>query len=193
MDSCQEKRSNYYKVVAEQATLAESGGLAKERVWNIDRLGRIAVAVKSRERLQAEMRVQIGPDLLITGEPPNRVAVLPVRASEIVDWPGIDSRQLFALNVRHELRSNRVSKSLDGAIMRQADHADFLSYHNGLTVICDNFDRQDDFLMIRNPSVVNSAQSVLAFCRGANRATLSDALRVFVKIVEVEGRPLLDG
>ena len=46
--------------------------------------------------------------------------------------------------------------------------------------------------MICNPSVVNGAQSVLAFCRGANRATLSDALRVFVKIVEVEGRPLLE-
>ncbi len=174
------------------AALREAHGNHYIEVWDVDSLGRIAVAVKSPERLQAEIRVQIEPDVLITGESPNRVAVLPVCAEEIANWPGITGRQLFALNVRHELRWNRVRKALDGAVNRRADHPDFLAYHNGLTVICDNFERQDDTLVIHNPSVVNGAQSVFAFRRGAESGILSEALRVFVKVVEVDGRPLLE-
>ena len=158
--------------------LREKHGRRYIEVWDVNKLGPIAVAVRSPDRLQAKICVQIDPDLLITGESPNRIAVIPVRASEVAAWPGIPSRELFALNVRHELRSNRVSKSLDSAINRQADHPDFLSYHNGLTVICDSFDRQNRSLVIRNPSVVNGAQSVLAFRRGADREILTDDLRV---------------
>jgi hypothetical protein len=130
--------------------------------------------------------------LLVAGEIPNRVAVLPVRAVDVASWPGIESRKLFALNVRHELRSNKVSKALDGAISRSAEHRDFLAYHNGLTVVCDSFAETNGFLVIARPSVVNGAQSVLAFCRAAEDGLLSDELRVFMKVVEVEGRPLLE-
>ena len=161
-------------------------------VWDVDRLGPVAISVKNPERIQADVTIQIAPRPLTTGEPPNRVAVLPVRATEVVQWPGIEDRQLFALNVRHELRSNRVSKALDDAIRRTADHADFLSYHNGLTVICDEFQEHDDVLIIRNPSVVNGAQSILAFRRGAQQSQLSDELRVFMKVIEVKDRPLLE-
>ena len=172
--------------------LHERHGRRYIEVWDVDRLGPMADAVRSPNRLQTKIYVQIDPDLLITGESPNRIAVIPVRASEVAAWPGISSRELFALNVRHELRSNRVSKSLDNAIGRQADHPDFLSYHNGLTVICDSFYRQNRSLVISNPSVVNGAQSVLAFRRGSDRAILTDDLRVLMKVVEVAGRPQLE-
>lgn len=174
------------------AALHEKHGRRYMEVWDVDKLGPIAVAVRSPKRLQTKICVQIDPDLLITGTPPNRVAVVPVRASEVAAWPGISSRELFALNVRYELGSNQVSKSLDSAIGRQADHPDFLSYHNGLTVICDSFDREDRSLVISNPSVVNGAQSVLAFRRGADGGTLTDDLRVLMKVVEVAGRPQLE-
>ena len=160
-------------------------------VWDINRLGPVAMAARSPERLQDEICITIDPEILITGTE-NRVAVLPVCATEVVDWPGIDDRQLFALNVRHELSKNRVSKALDGAIGRSAEHRDFLACHNGLTIICDRFDVEDRQLRIHNPSVVNGAQSVLAFIRGAEEDHLSDDLRVFAKVVEVAGRPSLE-
>jgi hypothetical protein len=162
-------------------------------VWDIDRLGPLALAVRSPERLPDTIHIAYDDsEILITGEVPNRVAVLPVKATDVAGWPGIESRQLFALNVRHELRSNRVSKALDGAISRSPEHRDFLAYHNGLTVVCDRFTADSGSIDIDRPSVVNGAQSVLAFCRGAEEGQLSEDLRVFMKVVEVEDRPQLE-
>lgn len=172
--------------------LRERHGDRYIEVWDISSLGPVAMAGKSPERLSAEISIDVDPNVLVTGQPPNRVAILPVSASDVVTWPGIDDRQLFALNVRHELRSNRVSKALDGAIDREAEHRDFLACHNGLTIICDRFEQTARQIKILNPSVVNGAQSVLAFLRAADRDALSEDLRVFAKIVEVAGRPTLE-
>ena len=170
-------------------------------VWDVSRLGKIAESVRSPDRLNEDISVCIDPGILIVGpdssdcgadEEPQRGAVLPVRATEIASWPGIENRQLFALNVRHELRSNRVSKALDDAISRHEEHKDFLFYHNGLTIICDAFEQKDNRLIIKRPSVVNGAQSVLAFCRAADKGNLTNDLHVFVKVVEVRGRPTLE-
>ena len=76
-------------------------------VWDIYRLGPVAIAVRSPERLQETISVPFAPgELIVTGLYPNRVVVLPVKAIEVAIWPGIESRKLFALNVRHELRVN---------------------------------------------------------------------------------------
>lgn len=162
-------------------------------VWDIDRLGPLALVVRSPERIPGAIKVDFDEsEILVTGDAPNRVAVLPVRAIDVTTWPGIESRQLFALNVRHELQSNRVSKALDGAIKRPSEHANFLAYHNGLTIVCESFESNKGVLTILRPSVVNGAQSVLAFQRGAKDGHLTDDLRVFMKVVEVEGMPSLE-
>jgi len=109
------------------AALRELNGKDYIDVWDVDRLGRMAVVVRSPERLQDVVEVAVEPVPLIVGESPHRVAVLAVRASDVAQWPGINSRQLFALNVRNELRTNRVSKAIDGAISRRGDHANFLA------------------------------------------------------------------
>ena len=174
------------------SALQELHGKEYIRVWTIDELGPRAEVVRSPERLAAQISVPCpGDSVLVTGIAPNRVAVLPILASEVASWPGIEDRSLFALNIRHELRQNKVSKGLDRAIATPTDHSDFLAYHNGLTVICDEFKSEDGTLEITNPSVVNGAQSVLAFSRGARDTLLSVDLRVFAKIVEVKGRPQL--
>lgn len=162
-------------------------------VWTIDELGPLAEAVRSPQRMQGTIEVQVNdPEVLVTGEAPNRVAITPVAAQAIAQWPGIHDRWLFALNVRHQLRANKVSKGLDRAVATEADHRDFLAYHNGLTVICDRFQIEGGSLTMTNPSVVNGAQSVLAFQRGLAEGQLTDALRVPVKVVEVAGRPFLE-
>jgi hypothetical protein len=114
-----------------------------------------------------------------------------VKAEDIVTWRGIDDRSLFELNVRRELRRNRVRDHLDGAIRRHHEHEDFLAYHNGMTVVCDSFREEADKLVVEGPSIVNGAQSAIAFARANDDNELTGGLRIFLKFVEVAGRPQL--
>jgi hypothetical protein len=175
------------------ANLRDRHGSDYVEVWTIDELGPLARTVRSPEKMAASIEIKSrATDVLITGETPNRVAMVPVEAIEIAKWPGITDRTLFALNVRHELAPNRVSKGLDRAIEASSEQRDFLAYHNGLTVVCDRFQQRRGKLVLERPSVANGAQSVLAFARGDTRGQLSKDLRVFVKVVEVQGRPTLE-
>jgi hypothetical protein len=161
-------------------------------VHDLTALGALAQTVASPERLQAEVVVPgTSQDWLIVGTKPSRVAIAAVRATDIVQWPGIDDRSLFVMNVRRELRPNKVSAGLDGAIRRHSDHKDFLAYHNGLTVVCDDIEEMAAGLRATKPSVVNGAQSVIALMRGFRAGELTPELRVFVKFVEVAQRPQL--
>ena len=60
-----------------------------------------------------------------------------------------------------------------------------------MTVTCDHFTEEKGKLTLHQPSVVNGAQSAIAFWRGAEDDALTEDLKVFVKIVEVAGRPQL--
>lgn len=161
-------------------------------VYDLRRLGPLASAVAAPTPPHGTIDVPCTPtERLIVGTAPNRVAVAAVRADDIVEWPGIDDRSLFELNVRRELRRNRVRDELDGAIRRHHEHKDFLAYHNGFTVVCDRIIEEPDKLVVANASVVNGAQSAVAFSRAATEGELTPDLRIFVKFVEVEGRPQL--
>ena len=174
-------------------SIRDANGAGYLEVWTINELGPLAESVRSPERLQGTIEIPVEEtQLLVSGDSPNRVAITPVAAEAIAAWPGIHDRWLFALNVRHQLRANNVSKGLDRAIASESDHRDFLAYHNGLTVICDRFEVNDNVMSVHNPSVVNGAQSVLAFQRGLVEGQLTSALRVAVKVVEVAGRPFLE-
>lgn len=174
------------------AALREIHGERYVAVWDIHRLGPLAIASRSPERISDSIHIEYDDNELIVMGDENRVAVVPVRAGEVANWPGISDRSLFALNVRHQLRTNKVSKAIDGSIDRSDEHRDFLACHNGLTLVCSSFTATDGVLEVVRPSVVNGAQSVLAFSRAAAGGKLTDELRIFAKVVEVEGRPLLE-
>lgn len=178
------------RLVVDAANRAHGGDYVT--VWDINRLGPIAEAVDSRGLMAGSVMVRVpAQDVLVFSDASRRrVAIAAVRASELVNWPGIEDRSLFDLNVRHEQGRNRVRDELDRAIGRPTEHADFLAYHNGLAVVCNSFEvRPGDQLVIDRPSVVNGTQSVIAFFR--NRALLTPSLRVFMKLVEVQRRPEL--
>ena len=162
-------------------------------VNDLNRLGPLAVATTTPQKRHGRIEVPCpSRERFVVGAAPNRVAVAAVRATDIVQWPGIDDRTLFDLNVRREIRMNRVRRQLDAAIARQSDHRDFLAYHNGLTVTCKSFDDSDGTkLGVTDPSVVNGGQSVVALFAAAALGNLTDDLRLTVKFVEVEGRPQL--
>jgi AIPR protein len=161
-------------------------------VYDLRRLADIAAVVAAPDSEVDELVINCNASerLILPGsDGANQVVIVPVQASSIVKWDGIEDRRLFALNVRGELRRNRVSRQLDAAIRRQTDHADFLASHNGMTVTCDHIEEKRGKLVVKKPSVVNGAQSVIAFWRGEQDGVLTDDLQVFVKLVEVAGRP----
>ncbi|MEX2100138.1 MAG: AIPR family protein [Acidimicrobiia bacterium] len=161
-------------------------------VYDLNRLGPIATAITTQEIPDETVEIPVPRAArVVLGASPNRIVMVAVRATDIVRWPGIDDRTLFELNVRRELRPNRVREQLDAAIGRSHDHKDFLAYHNGLTVVCDSLALGASKITLRRPSVVNGAQSVVAFARADSNGRLTDDLRVFVKIVETKNRPAL--
>jgi hypothetical protein len=162
-------------------------------VYDLPRLTALAEVVAAPDAGVAELKIQCPRSerlIVKTENDANRVAILPIRAVDIAKWEGLESRKLFALNVRGEIKKNRVRDQLDAAIRRPSDHSEFLAAHNGMTVTCDRFDDTNAkvFKVIR-PSVVNGAQSAIAFWRGDQNGSVTDDLRVFVKFVEVHGHP----
>ncbi len=182
--------ANAKRLVQATNAASETGYLT---VNDLNRLGPLAIATTTPQTRHGRIHVPCPRGArFVVGEVPNRVAVAAIRSTDIVQWPGIDDRSLFDLNVRREIRMNRVRRQLDGAIARQSDHKDFLAYHNGLTVTCQSFDDSDDsHLSVTDPSVVNGGQSVVALFAASALGKLTCELRLTVKLVEVEGRPQL--
>jgi hypothetical protein len=155
-------------------------------------LGKLARAVAAPSAATNHLTIRSPKsEVVIVGNPGSQIAISPVSAEEIVSWPGIDDGTLFELNVRRSLKPNRVRKELDSAIRRTSDQKDFLAYHNGLTVICDKLTPRRGGFKVENASVVNGAQSTIAFKRASDDGVLTSDLRVFVKFVEVSERPQL--
>jgi hypothetical protein len=170
----------------------QDSGAGYLTVYDLRRLGPLARAVAAPTPPPATIEAPSTPDeRVVLGAAPNRVAMVPVKAVDIVTWPGIDDRTLFELNVRRELPLNRVRRELDGAIRRHHEHKDFLAYHNGMTVTCESIREEPDKLVIERPSIVNGAQSAVAFARANNEGELTPDLRVFMKFVEVADRAQL--
>ncbi len=152
--------------------------------WTSDQLEELAAARLDPAWLQATTHVEVREsERLQTTAGNRRVFVAPVPGTTIAQWPGIENRRLFDLNVRFGLGTrNRVRQSLDAAFLEQKQE-DFIASHNGLTVVCESVDATTDSLTIRNFSVVNGAQSVIALHE--NLAYLGPELQVLVKFVEV--------
>lgn len=153
--------------------------------YDLRKLAPIIQAVTKPTTVKATVVIKCAHDERFVVETAGRrIAVCAVRASEIVTWPGIDDRSLFDLNVRHELRPNRVRRQLDSAIKKAADHPNFLAFHNGMTVVCDELDATDPTtLTVKNMSVVNGTQSAVAL--KMNEHAVTDELRLVVKFVEL--------
>lgn len=150
-----------------------------------EHLQRIARAVDRPALVDTQITLDIDDREALEADLTETTAlVCPVSAVDIVEWPGIEDRTLFDLNVRFALPKGRVRDSLDTAIRRVDDHGDFLAFHNGLTVLCRRHEYTNGTVRIEGLSVVNGAQTVLAFY--ANREYLTEHLRVLVKFVAVE-------
>ena len=130
----------------------------------------------------------ISPMEISIGSHP-KTYVLAVRASELVGMSGIDDGTLFSQNVRQSLGNTKVNKALRNSISKAEEHENFLLYHNGINILCDfaNYDEDTEKLEIRNYVVVNGAQSITTFRR--SESLLTSDLRVLAKIIQIKDNP----
>lgn len=167
-----------------ERTKLEAIGSGRLDWWDRSSLSELTAARQDPTWLTASTEIQVfEPERLETRAGGRRIFVAPVAGTQIADWPGIDNRRLFDLNVRFGLGSGtRVRRSLDMALVSDRQ-GDFLASHNGLTVVCERVDATENGLRVSNFSVVNGAQSVIALRE--NRATLDPEVRLLVKFVEL--------
>ena len=78
---------------------------------------------------------------------------------------GIQSGDLFDWNVRQSLGRTKVNKAIAESVKNQAEHKNFLLYHNGLTILTTKLEYDEDRIVLSGYSVVNGCQSITSLLR----------------------------
>ena len=111
-------------------------------------------------------------------------------ALNLLKMAGISDGRLFDQNVRLSLGNTKVNRSLRQSIRTKSEHSNFPLYHNGINVLCEEIiSEKNDKITIKNYVVVNGAQSLTSLM--AEKAKISDDLKILVKLIEVKGNTAL--
>lgn len=155
------------------------------KVWDRDQLSAVARRTVRPGLLEGDYTLAPQSDVVVEpleGDVEMAIALVP--ANELVRLPGIDDLTLFAINVRLGLGRTKINKELAGTIKdEQLDHALFPAYHNGITILTNKLEVDDEGLHLDGVTVVNGCQSLLAL--HANRASLTPELTLLVKAVQL--------
>lgn len=109
--------------------------------------------------------------------------IAPVLASELVSMPGIADQSIFDFNVRGPLGNTSINKGIITSIKNKEDHKNFPLFHNGITIVADIVNQNNDKIEINSYFVVNGCQSLSALYN--NRSFITSDLRVLTKIIKV--------
>lgn len=107
----------------------------------------------------------------------------PVNGVELLNLGGLSNGELFVWNVRRSLGRTKVNKEIAKSIKDPQEHRNFLLYHNGVTILCQNWSRNGDKLTIENYTVVNGAQSLTSLYE--NRTGVTSDLRILARIIKL--------
>ena len=111
------------------------------------------------------------------------VYVAPLRASDLMNMTGLQSGELFAWNVRQTLGKTKVNKAIAESVKDQAEHKNFVLFHNGLTVLAEDAKLADGRLTIKGYTVVNGCQSLTTLFE--NNENISDELRLLTRVIQL--------
>ncbi len=124
-----------------------------------------------------------------TTENPSVVLAIPVL--ELLKLDGIQDHTLFSRNVRLWTGKTRVNKELASTIKDVNEHGKFFLYHNGISIICSNFNfnKEDNTIELTSYQVINGCQSLVTFYQ--NRSEITNNMLVLAKIIKVEPQSTL--
>ena len=155
-------------------------------VWDLSRIAPIARRTKRPELRPDKVTLHAVAPPTTTKLDGNsaKLAVALIPARELVALNGIADLSLFDRNVRLSLGRTRINKELEKTVKQGDEHALFPAYHNGLTILTHSLTVKGNDLRLDGISVVNGCQSLLTLY--GNQTSLTDELRVLVKVVQVD-------
>ncbi len=109
--------------------------------------------------------------------------IAPVKAKELVKLNGIDDQSIFDYNVRGSLGNTKINRGIVKSIRSQNLHKMFPLFHNGITIVAEDVEKNDDTIKLKKFYVVNGCQSLTSLYK--NQTYLTDDLRILTKIVKV--------
>jgi len=163
---------------------ASAGGVIID-LWDLERLTPILNQLAKEWFVQTPITLKLAPNKCFAqGEKGNPGLVFAsVPALELVRLPGIDDTRVFAQNVRLGLGKTRVNNEIFESVKRKSEHGQFLTFHNGLTIVAKNLRLRGNKLAMSRYSVCNGCQSLLTFYN--NRSLLTSDLEILVRFVKV--------
>ena len=158
---------------------------SKIELWDLSRLSPVLSQLKREWFLEEQVRIRVdeGHLFFFGAKSSPKLVYTAVRAQELVKLPGIDDSRIFAQNVRLGLGKTRVNKDIELSIRNKSEHGDFLTFHNGLTVVARDIKVRGSTITLTGVSVCNGCQSLLSFYE--NRKILTPDLKVLARIVRV--------
>src|ERR1035441_7277703 len=111
------------------------------------------------------------------------LVIAPLRASDLVKMEGLANQELFAWNLRYQLKRSDVNKAIELSIAQPKEHKYFPAFHNGLTVLADKVESSTDKITIAGYAVFNGCQSLTALHQ--RQGNITDELRILTKFISV--------
>ena len=155
-------------------------------LWDLERLCPVLDQLRRDWFVPDNVRLEVDPNRLFyvgTSKTEPALVYAAIRARQLVHLPGIDDSRVFAQNVRLGLGSTRVNDDILESVKNKKEHRDFLTFHNGLTIVSKHITLRGKSLRLKDFSVCNGCQSLLTFYN--NRKSLTEDLQVLVRIVRV--------
>jgi AIPR protein len=155
-------------------------------LWDLERLQPVLDQLRRDWFVPDSVKLEIDPERLFRVGPTKSAPELiyaAIRARQLIRLPGIDDSRVFAQNVRLGLGSTRVNDDILDSVRNKKEHGDFLTFHNGLTIVAKHISIRGKTLRLGEFSVCNGCQSLLTFF--TNQSKLTDDLQVLVRIVRV--------
>jgi hypothetical protein len=109
--------------------------------------------------------------------------IAPIKAKELVTLDGINDQSIFDYNVRGALGNTKINKGIVRSIKDPSLHKQFPLFHNGITIVAEDVEKDDESLTIKKFYVVNGCQSLTSLYR--NQSYLSDDLKILTKVIKV--------
>ena len=156
--------------------------------YDANRLVSEFVSLDPKEGIEGKFEFDVSDTEVISYDASSNVKsrIFLAKGLQLTHLAGIEDGRLFERNVRLSLGNTKINKSLSGSIRDKSEHRNFPLYHNGITILCQKIYLDDEEkLGMKDYVVVNGAQSLTSLFKTKN--SITDDLRVLVKVVEVQG------
>lgn len=113
-----------------------------------------------------------------------KAVIAPIKAKELVNLKGIPDQSLFTFNVRGPLGRTKVNRDIIKSLKDPKTHKLFPLFHNGITIICEKLESDEEKILIENYFVVNGCQSLTSLHEYQNYLTYD--LRILTKFIQMD-------